>query len=139
MGDPAQIGPEPGLRQWPSALPHWAYALFWLRFPSDFVVFGLALGLGHQVIRRRARGRVLVADIVRRIAILGWLLLVWPLVGLVIDNVISLSLTQISGAGPVAPTWVPDIIVMGFGLLLPAIMPALREAIRQQNAVDLTI
>jgi hypothetical protein len=122
-----------------ATLPTWGRTLYWIFYFSDFVVYAIGLALGHWVIHRAARGRLFAADIRAAVRLLGWILVIWPLIGLGLNNLINLAFAERPGADPFTPTFIPDVVVFGFGLFLLAIAAALAEAIRLRQDADLTI
>jgi hypothetical protein len=122
-----------------ATLPTWGRTLYWIFYFSDFVVYAIGLALGHWVIHRAARGRLFAADIRAAVRLLGWILVIWPLIGLGLNNLINLAFAERPGADPFTPTFIPDVVLFGFGLFLLAIAAALAEAIRLRQDADLTI
>ena len=114
-------------------------ALLWANRGAQFVVWGIGLGLGHWVIHRAARGRVLVAEIVWPVQALGLVLLIWPVAGLVLDNLVVWSIASTIPGQDYAPIWLPDTVAMGFGLFTLVIARVLRQAVELARETELTI
>lgn len=114
-------------------------ALFWVRFGAEFMVYGTGLALAHWIIHRAASGRVLADEVLWAVRAMGLLLLIWPLVGLASDNMTLYAIAQSPGGPAFAPIWIPDIIVMGFGLFFLMLALVLQEAVTLKQDAALTI
>lgn len=114
-------------------------AAFWLAFAAEFAVYALLMFLAHRVIRRCARGRVLVAEMIAQLRLIGLVVASWPIADLVIGNGLMAFLASIGDMPGFAPALAPDVTVLGFGLLMFVMAQAMAQAVRLREEADLTI
>jgi hypothetical protein len=139
--DPAQTPPDICLPWLPdySVLTPLGQALLWVRFGAEFMVWGIGLALAHWVIHRAAKGQVFATDILWPVRSMGLLLLVWPMASVILDNLTAWSLAGLIPGQVYEPIWMPNIIIMGFGLFLMMIATVLGQAVDLARDAELTI
>ena len=137
VGTPPEVC-KPWLFDYASLTPR-NLALLWTDAGAEFIVWGIGLGLGHWVIHRAAKGRVLVTEIIWPVRAMGLLLLVWPVVSLILDNLVVWSVASAVPALDYAPIWVPDVVPIGFGLFTLVIATVLSHAVDLARETELTI
>jgi hypothetical protein len=112
---------------------------FWSVVAVEFAVYAALLALAHGVIRRCARGRVLVAEMIGALQAIALIVALWPVAEFALAN---LSLAVFAATGDVpgfAPHLALDVTVLGMGLLLLALTAAMRQAVALREDADLTI
>jgi hypothetical protein len=67
------------------------------------------------------------------------LLLIWPVVGLILDNLTAWTIANALPGQDYAPIWLPDIGIMGFGLFTIMIATVLTQAVDLARETELTI
>ena len=137
VGTPPEVC-RPWLMDDASLTPR-ARAVLWARVGAEFVIWGIGLGLGHWVIHRAAKGRVLVTEILWPVRAMALLLLIWPVVGLILDNLTAWTIANALPGQDYAPIWLPDIGIMGFGLFTIRIATVLTHAVDLARETELTI
>lgn len=108
-----------------------------LSISGSYLVFCFALALAHRIILRAADREFFGPRVLRTFRIMGTMLLVWPLLSHLIDNLAQWAVTPADT--PVAFFLIPDVVVMGFGLFLLTIGQVLAEGLRLQRESELTV
>ncbi len=114
-------------------------ALYWCLLAVEFAFYAVLLGLAHQVIHRCAVGRVLVEEMIGTLRTIGMIIAAWPLVDIVASNGVMFLLVRTGDLPGLLPNYVPDLPVLGVGLLLLAIAAAMGQAVALRQDADLTI
>jgi hypothetical protein len=139
----AQVGTPPEVcRPWLldyNAFTPLAVALLWTDATAQFIVWGVGLGLGHWLVHRAAKGRVLVTEIIWPVRTLGLLLLIWPVLQLVLANLVAWSIASVVPGQDYVPIWFPDIVPLGFGMIVIVIATVLSHAVDLARETELTI
>lgn len=112
---------------------------YWTMVSIEVSVYALILFLVHRVIRRCARGKVFVQDMIGFLWQIGLFISLWPIVALGLDNGLAWFLWQ-QGDMPMF-FWVswPDLPTIGVGLLLVTLSYAMDMAVQMHDEAQLTV
>jgi Protein of unknown function (DUF2975) len=114
-------------------------AAFWIGFGAEALFYVVILALGHLVIHRCARGRVLFTEMVGVLQWIGITIAGWPVVDLVLANALGMVLKGTGDVPIFTPTYTLDVPVLGVGLVIITISMAFRQAVRLREDAELTI
>jgi hypothetical protein len=114
-------------------------AAFWGLFALEYAVYAGLLALAHQVIRRCAAGRALVAEMIRSLRLIGTVIAVWPVAQLALANGVMLIWARTGDMPGFVPSFALDLVVVGVGLMLLTLAAAMRQAVALREDADLTI
>lgn len=114
-------------------------AVFWAGFAFELALFGVLLALGHRAVRRCARGRVLVGEMIGSLRAIGLAITGWALAKPVVSNLSLWALYNLGDAPWLGPDLVLDAPMLGFGLLTLTMAGAMAQAVRLREEADLTI
>lgn len=146
MRDPATLeGLSPMQQTCAAAFPYvgrfsaLGQAVFWVGFGLEFTLFAILLALGHRVIRRCARGLVLVTEMIGILRAIGLIITGWALVEPLVSNLSLWALYSLGDAPWLGPVLLLDAPMLGFGLLTLTMAGATAQAVRLREEADLTI
>lgn len=135
----------PGLAACGAALPQVArfglagQVIFWSGFALHLIVFAALVALAHAVVRSCARGRMFVAPLVGHLRKIGWIVVCYPVLDLVLVNLSGVALEATGDMPGFSPTLALDLPTLGVGLLLLTMAIAMGQAMVLQQDADLTI
>lgn len=143
LADP--VAAYPGLADCAAAIPQVAtfglagQVIFWSGFALHLAVFAALVALAHAVVRSCARGRTFVAPLVRHLRNIGWIVVCYPVLDLLLLNLTGAALEATGDMPGFAPTFALDLPTLGVGLLLLTMAMAMDQAMVLQQDADLTI
>jgi Protein of unknown function (DUF2975) len=105
----------------------------------QFAVYALLLFVAHRTIHRCAAGDVFVADTLKTLGFVGWIILAWPVFDLALTNLTSIVLFETGDLKAFQPSYLFDVGPVGVGLLILSMRLVIDHAIRIKQDHDLTI
>jgi hypothetical protein len=119
-----------------SATGQW---VFWGGFAVQMALFALLLAMAHAVIHRCATGRVFVAGMISTLHRIGLLIIAFPVIDLLLQNLSMWVYVQTGDAMSFSADLALDVPVIGVGLMLITIAAAMRMAVQLHHDAELTI
>lgn len=112
---------------------------YWTLFAIEISVYALLLVLAHRVLRRCAAGHLFFPDLVGALRTIAVIITAWPVVDLVLQNVLLGTLSALGDLPSFTPSLDLDVTVLGVGLLMLTVAAAMAEAVRLREDAELTI
>lgn len=114
-------------------------AIYWSFFVFDSSIYVVLLAILHRLVRRMARGDLLVPPMLADLGTMGVVLIVWPFLETAVRNIVELLWIRTGDL----PSWTADYFVdvgpIAVGVFLMALRGVLAHAIALKAEHDLTV